>query len=157
MSGCVSSILAATMAFSPWRSMRTCSVRSPRARRKDSSGARGAPMSFCTFATSWVSSRCLTVTAPARMSEWPPMYLRGKGVWRGKAGCRILGSRVYRDVDARDLERALMERCGEGRVAHDPRLLVARALRPLRHQGTDRSEVGEAARGVGGRLGVHHL
>ena len=80
-----------------------------------------------------------------------------KGGWRWGEVRRILGGRVYRDIDARDLERALVEGRREGRVTHDPRLLIARALRPLRHQGTDGCEVGEAARGVGGRLGVHHL
>mmetsp|Transcript_15138 Transcript_15138/g.38537 ORF Transcript_15138/g.38537 Transcript_15138/m.38537 type:complete len:219 (-) Transcript_15138:37-693(-) len=55
--------------------MRTCSVRSPRASKNDSSGARLAPSSFCVLATSCIKSPDLDVTEPATMSEWPPMYL----------------------------------------------------------------------------------
>ena len=54
---------------------RTWRVRNPRASRKDSSGASGAPISFWTFATSCMNSAEEVVTEPARMSEWPPMYL----------------------------------------------------------------------------------
>ena len=51
----------------------------------------------------------------------------------------------------------LVEGGGEGRVAHDPRLFLPRARRPLGDELADGREVGEAARGVGRRLRVHHL
>mmetsp|Transcript_15138 Transcript_15138/g.38538 ORF Transcript_15138/g.38538 Transcript_15138/m.38538 type:complete len:211 (-) Transcript_15138:53-685(-) len=68
----------------------------------------------------------------------------------------VLGRRVDRDVDARDLEAALVEGCRERRVAHDDRPRVARGRVRVGHA-RHSLEVRQAARGVRGRLGVHDL
>mmetsp|Transcript_41000 Transcript_41000/g.132871 ORF Transcript_41000/g.132871 Transcript_41000/m.132871 type:complete len:329 (+) Transcript_41000:943-1929(+) len=68
----------------------------------------------------------------------------------------VLRGGVDRDIHTRNLEAALVEGGGEGRVAHHPRLGVPRGGM-LCHYLADRLEVGQPAGRVCRRFSVHYL
>ena len=61
-------------AFAPWRSIRRCSVRSPRRTRKQSSGPGTAPIAFWRKRSRSATASSEVTATPRIVSEWPARY-----------------------------------------------------------------------------------